>query len=262
MMVEGLLFDLYGTLTVRTRNSTPGPGTGRVIIGLVDGLGIDASSLDANTVEDEIWQFVMTSSQGEGTPFEARLSGFLNTRLRCDLSTDNLRELADSVCSEWERSFQVDPDANDVLQQLGRSRPLGLVSNFDHPPHVHRRLSETGLARHFTTIVVSGDVGTQKPDPEILRIASGHINATPNRCAYVGDSIVDYRAADAAGMAFIWVRRPPIQGFTASPGVDPYLETDAELESMAADGRISRIDSLKALLQVVPHEARHRRDFP
>jgi len=131
-----------------------------------------------------------------------------------------------------------------VLKRLGSLFPLGLVSNFDHPPHVHQQLSRTALRRHFATIVVSGDVGTQKPEPEILRIACDRINAAVERCAYVGDSIVDYRAADGAGMSFFWIRRPPIPGISESLTDEAYRETDAELELAAATGRISRIESL------------------
>ena len=248
MVVEALFFDLYGTLMVRVPDAPSGPATGRVLIAAVGDLDIDASTLNADTVVEELWQFTGPFSDGEGTPFETRLAGFLNFRLHCELSPLNLRQAADAVCAKWERGYQVDPDAHPVLERLGELFPLGLVSNFDHPPHVHRQLSWTGLQQHFATIVVSGDVGTQKPEPEILRIACDRINAAPERCAYVGDSIVDYRAASGAGVSFFWIRRPPIQGFTESPTSDAYRETDAELETLAEAGRISRIASLVDLL--------------
>ncbi len=248
MVVEALFFDLYGTLTVRVPDGPSGPGPGRVLIAAVGDLDMDASTLNADTVLDELWQFAVLPQKGEGTPFEMRLAGFLNSRLHCDLSPPDLREAADAVCAEWERGYHVDPQAHPVLERLGESFPLGLVSNFDHPPHVHRQLSWTGLQQHFATIVVSGDVGTQKPEPEILRIACDRINAAVERCAYVGDSIVDYRAAGGAGMSFFWIRRPPIQGLTESPTDDAYRETDAELETLAETGRISRIASLIDLL--------------
>lgn len=248
MMVEALFFDLYGTLNVRVPDAPAGPGTGRVLIETVGHLGIDASALNADTVQDELWQFVGPLPEGGGTPFEMRLAGFLNSRLHCDLSPPDLRETADAVCAEWERGYRVDPHAHTVLERLGSKRPLGLVSNFDHPPHVHRRLSQSGLGRHFATIVVSGEVGTQKPEPEILRIACDRINAATERCAYIGDSIVDYQAANGAGISFFWIRRPPIQGFTDYETGDTYRETDAELEMLAGTGRITRIESLVDLL--------------
>jgi putative hydrolase of the HAD superfamily len=248
MIVDALLFDLYGTLTVRVANSASDAGTAGVVIGFVNGLGIDTTDLDRDTLEEEIWHFDLPTPAGDGTPFEARLGGFFKERLGQELSAGNLRELADAVCAEWESGHQVDPDAHDLLAQFGTSRPLGLVSNFDHPPHVRRRLSVTGLERHFSTIVVSGEVGTQKPEPEILRIACRHLNVTPERCAYVGDSIVDFQAADSAGMPFFLIRRPPAGGVVQMPSVDPFTQTDAELESMAAAGRIHKIGSLAELL--------------
>ncbi len=244
MVVEALFFDLYGTLTVRVPEAPSGPGTGRVMIETVSDLGVDATALNPDTVVEELWQFTGPVPDGEGTPFEIRLAGFLNSRLRCDLFPPDLREVADAVCAEWERGYRVDPHAHTVLKRLGSLFPLGLVSNFDHPPHVHRLIARSALRQHFATVVVSGDVGTQKPEPEILRIACDRINAAVERCAYVGDSIVDYRAAGGAGMSFLWIRRPLIQRLTESPTSDAYRETDAELELAAETGRISRIASL------------------
>lgn len=248
MEEEALFFDLYGTLNVRVPEAPAGPGAGGVLIDAVGDLGVDVSTLNADTVQDELWQFVPSSADGEGSPFETRLAGFLNSRLRCDLSPPDLRKAADAVCAEWERSFRVDPHAHSVLSRLGRLFPLGLVSNFDHPPHLHRWISRSGLPQHFATIVISGDVGTQKPEPEILRIACDRINVAAEHCAYVGDSIVDYQAANAAGMSFFWIRRPQPQGLADPPADDAYRETNAELEAAAETGRISRIVSLVDLL--------------
>jgi len=250
MTVEALFFDLYGTLNLRVPEASAGPGPGRILIESAGRLGIDASALNMDTVADELWQFTGPFPEGEGTPFEMRLAGLLNSRLGCDLFPRDLTGAADSLCAEWERGFGVDENAHEVLTRLGGLFPLGLVSNFDHPPHVRHWISRSGLSPFFGTIVISGEVGTEKPDPEILKIACNRINATPERCAYVGDSIVDYQASNAAGMSFFWIRRPQPQGLADPPADDAYRETDAELEQLAGAGQISRIGSLVELLPV------------
>ena len=55
-----------------------------------------------------------------------------------------------------------------MLGELQGRYKLALISNFDHPPHVHRLLDELALRPFFDAVVVSGDVGVKKPDPAIF----------------------------------------------------------------------------------------------
>jgi pyrophosphatase PpaX len=55
--------------------------------------------------------------------------------------------------------------------------------------------------RHlFDTIVGGDETERHKPHPEPLLLAAERLGATPEECAYVGDSPFDIRAAKAAGM--------------------------------------------------------------
>jgi HAD superfamily hydrolase (TIGR01509 family) len=221
--------------------------TGHVVATFAASLGDSAGAIDPETATDEIWQFDGPVPAGEGTPFEARLAGFLNMHLGVSLRTTDMRPLADAVCATWEHSHEPDPGAAQTLAHLAQLFPLGLASNFDHPPHVHRRISERGLAKHFGTIVISGEVGVKKPDPEILRIACRNLEVAPDGCVYVGDSIVDCRAALDGGLSFVWVRRPAHPGFVEAPDAELYRETDMEMEEMARTGRISTIATIGEL---------------
>jgi len=83
----------------------------------------------------------------------------------------------------------------------------GLISNFDHPPHVHQVLDDHGLRQWFAVIVVSGEVGVQKPHPQIFRVALEQTGLTPADVVYVGDTVDDVQGARAAGMHPILIRR-------------------------------------------------------
>lgn len=53
-------------------------------------------------------------------------------------------------------------------------------------------------------VVVSGDtLSVSKPNPEPLLYAAQQLNINPKECAYVGDSLGDIQAANAAGMVSI-----------------------------------------------------------
>jgi len=90
MVVEALFFDLYGTLTVRVPDAPSGPGPGRVLIETVGDLGIDASTLNADTVQDELWQFAMLT--------RCVRSGSVAIVL---IRTPTLCSSAWEVCSRW-----------------------------------------------------------------------------------------------------------------------------------------------------------------
>jgi putative hydrolase of the HAD superfamily len=83
-----------------------------------------------------------------------------------------------------------------------------LISNFDHPPHARRILSEGGLAHCFETIVISGEAGIKKPDPKIFRIALEGTGLRADEVVYVGDTQEDVDGAIAAGIRPILIVRP------------------------------------------------------
>ncbi len=88
-----------------------------------------------------------------------------------------------------------------------RNKTVGLVSNFDHPPHVRRILSENGWATVFDTIVISSEVGLKKPDPAIFALALQRTGIAPADAIYVGDTHDDFAGAHAAGIQPIIITR-------------------------------------------------------
>jgi putative hydrolase of the HAD superfamily len=119
-----------------------------------------------------------------------------------------LKETAYRAVNAWQAQVQLDPEAPAVLSALAKTRTLALISNFDQPPHVHRILRETGLAAFFKTIVVSGEVGIKKPEPEIFRIALDRTGLRSDDVVYVGDTQEDVDGAKAAGIRPILIARP------------------------------------------------------
>jgi putative hydrolase of the HAD superfamily len=92
-----------------------------------------------------------------------------------------------------------------VRPALARLRAHGLalavVSNWDVGLHEH--LDALGLAPFFATVVTSAEVGFEKPDPEVFRVALERLGVAPGRAVHVGDNAVDEQGAKAAGMRFV-----------------------------------------------------------
>jgi putative hydrolase of the HAD superfamily len=95
------------------------------------------------------------------------------------------------------------PGVAETLAGLGRLYALGIISNsgtFQHAKLVH-----LGLDQHFRHVIVSSEVGWEKPDPRIFQHALCEAGAAPEEAVFVGDRLdVDIAGAQAAGLRAVW----------------------------------------------------------
>jgi putative hydrolase of the HAD superfamily len=105
------------------------------------------------------------------------------------------------------RNYRCYPDVRSCLARLrAAGHQTALVSNFDQ--WLHDILDAHGLSAFFDTVVVSAEVGVQKPDLEIFALSCARLNRRPGDCVFVGDSItVDVRGSAAAGMSPVLIDR-------------------------------------------------------
>jgi putative hydrolase of the HAD superfamily len=96
------------------------------------------------------------------------------------------------------------PSVLDRLAACGIA--LAVVSNWDD--RLPRLLADLGLARRFTAIVVSAEVGVEKPHPRIFAAAAERLGVAPERIVHVGDRrLEDVEGAQAAGLRALWLTR-------------------------------------------------------
>ena len=103
----------------------------------------------------------------------------------------------------WQPGHHLAPTTPVLLETLrDRGLKTGLISNgFDPPDLVRAELARLGVAQLLDVIVMSGDVGTRKPDPAIFRYALEQLGVAPERALMVGDSVLnDIAGAKALGM--------------------------------------------------------------
>jgi epoxide hydrolase-like predicted phosphatase len=134
----------------------------------------------------------------------------------------DLRELETGRIEEqeFERRFAERlglDDAGDLIESMFRgmkpSEPMvaavgaaraggirtGLVSNSWSTSHYDRAL----LEELFDSVVISGEVGLHKPQPEIYLLASKRLAVEPGRCVFVDDLRENCAGAEAVGMTAI-----------------------------------------------------------
>jgi putative hydrolase of the HAD superfamily len=81
--------------------------------------------------------------------------------------------------------------------------PTGLVSNswvMDHYTDEVRGL--------FDAVVISGEVGLHKPEPQIYLLAAERVGAEPQSCVFVDDLRENCDGAEAVGMTAVLHREP------------------------------------------------------
>ena len=242
----GVLFDLYGTLVLSIRAEHAWRAWLGALRQEASRLAPHAELGDDAELRTRFWAAPPAGDDAgagpETTPFERRIIGFLNV-IDATTGPHSMREPADELCRIWQAELLVDPRARAVLEALGSRVPVGLATNFDHPPHVRRVVQEEGLEPLFGEIVISGEEGSAKPEPGILLKAAEGLGIDPQKCAYVGDSMVDYDAAVAAGMRPVIIRRHGRRTMDA--------EEEARLWHLRDRGEVTVIRSLDMVVPAI-----------
>jgi putative hydrolase of the HAD superfamily len=181
-----------------------------------------------------------TGDWDDETPLEefwrAYLVAFIEEAgVPADHADDALVHLSSEFVTDalWRR---VIPGARDALQAIADSGiQLGVVSNAGGTIGEQLRELEIlqvgpGLGVEVGTLVDSGAVGVEKPDPRIFRMALDALDADPARTAYVGDiPRFDVVGAKRAGLRpllmdpFGFQHRMACEKVTSLAGVLPLL---------------------------------------
>lgn len=99
----------------------------------------------------------------------------------------------------FDSGFVLNPEAPVLLQALRPHFTLGIISNA--PTRLREILDRENLSSLVDVVVISSEVGAEKPDPEIFKIALEKAGITPSEAVYVGDSLmVDVAGAKRVGM--------------------------------------------------------------
>jgi putative hydrolase of the HAD superfamily len=103
--------------------------------------------------------------------------------------------------------WELYPETHAVVAKLANRFRLGVLSNFDS--RLHTILEHVGLAHFFEHVVVSSEVGAEKPSPRMFAEALDRFDARPEEALHAGDEPeADWRGAAAAGLQVFELRRP------------------------------------------------------
>lgn len=107
-----------------------------------------------------------------------------------------------------------------IFEGLARRGPVYGISNFSRELF-DRTLPVYPFLASFTGLILSGDVGVNKPDPRIYRILCERHGLAPARCLFIDDSERNVAAARAEGMdAVLFTDAASLSGALRSRGLD------------------------------------------
>ena len=207
-MVKAISFDAVGTLFYLTKTV----GDHYAYVGREVGLDLDAQKLES--AFHAAWKKMLQRAAIVG-PRENDDKGWWRELVDLvldqvapslsELDRDNFFEIAYEHFAEagvWE----LYPEVPCVLEELEPRFQLAVISNFDG--RLRLILDHLGIAKFFTHVLISSELGADKPDPEIFRRALKLIDLKPSEVLHVGDDPErDWEAASTAGWSIFRLDR-------------------------------------------------------
>jgi putative hydrolase of the HAD superfamily len=208
-VIRAILFDAAGTLFFHTKTV----GDHYAYVGREVGLNLDAQQLER--AFHSAWQQMPRRPAIDG-PRENDDKGWWRELVGrvldqvapslSELDRDNFFEIAYEHFAEA-GVWQVYPEVPEVLEQLRRRFQLAVVSNFDG--RLRFILQHLGISNYFSHILISSELGADKPDPEIFRRALKVMHLEASEVLHVGDDPErDWKAAKEAGLSVFQLDRP------------------------------------------------------
>lgn len=122
-----------------------------------------------------------------------------------------------------------------VTELRRRSHPIGIVTS-KSDALAHRGLQHVGLVEHMTTIVGCDSCTRHKPEPEPVLRALERLGYEPSEAVFIGDSVHDMEAGNAAGVTTIAALWGPFTRADLEPASPKhYLDSIARLPALLDD---------------------------
>ncbi len=197
MRYEAILIDADDTLL--DFRAAEGQAIGEVIADL--GIGDPGAAELYSRLNDACWK---DFERGRVTQAELRVRRFRDFLAHYGLA-DDPEAVGERYTEALSRQGMLLPGALEAVKEIAAQRPIAIVTNGIASVQ-HGRMDRSRIKEYASALVISGEVGFQKPDPRmIFRALSLLGGIAPERALMVGDSLSsDVRAANNAGVDACW----------------------------------------------------------
>jgi epoxide hydrolase-like predicted phosphatase len=90
-----------------------------------------------------------------------------------------------------------------MIEALRRARAAGLKTGLISNSWGRGRYDRESFSELFDGVVISGEVGLYKPQPEIFHLGAERVGLTPPQCVFVDDLRENCEGAEAVGMTAV-----------------------------------------------------------
>jgi len=151
---------------------------------------------------------IVKENSSNMTYFEYKLQQ-LAFKLEVFLKKEELEELAMVSIKAWAEYHKIDNNSVKILSELKQGNyKIALVSDFDHPPYIYKFLEKHELTSFFDSIIISGNIGVEKPHPKMFNMALRETQLSANEVIFIGDSMRrDIQGANGVGMVPVFINR-------------------------------------------------------
>src|SRR6185312_11552409 len=223
MAIEVIFFDVGGTLLFPDHEKTLVPLWNRGVHPTEAQLLVAERA--ARKEMDQIVSQTAKVDQGYWDTYYSRLL----QELRIDdpsLHSELVKLVRTSA--NWSRML---PGTFAVLSSLKAKYRLAVISNSDG--HMGERLASLGFAPYFQHVTDSGNVGYEKPAPQIFQAALSAMSVQADRALYLGDIYaVDYLGAQQAGMKPMLMDIAGVYSKTDLPRINSLAELEPCLKKL------------------------------
>jgi HAD superfamily hydrolase (TIGR01509 family) len=124
-------------------------------------------------------------------------------------SNDSNKQIAKIMGLEFEKYQQQIRDGElkdqrllEYIRELKKTYKIGMLSNISESG-IHKRFTDEELQTHFDAVVVSGEIGYAKPEPEAYEIVAQRLGVRLEECVFTDDKLEFCEAARGVGMQAI-----------------------------------------------------------
>lgn len=224
MPIEAIFFDVGGTLLFPDHEKTLVPFWNRGV------RPTEAQLLVAErAARKEMDRIVSHTAKVDQSYWDTYYS-----RLLQELQIDDTALHAELVrlvrtSANWSRML---PGTFEALSSLKAQYRLAVISNSDG--HMGERLASLGFGPYFEHVTDSGNVGHEKPAPQIFQAALSAMSIPADRSLYLGDIYaVDFLGAQKAGMRPMLMDIAGIYSQTDLPRINSLSELERYLAEFA-----------------------------
>jgi len=203
--MDDTLLDTSGRLEEAWSAALEGPAS---VLGTDTGLLREAIRREAR----EFWKDEAAVGHWRTDLVGARAHVVARALASMELEGGLAREIAHAYEDELLPRIALFPDALPTIEALrGAGMRLALLTN--GPIDLQRsKVTRFDLARRFDLVIIEGEFGRGKPEPEVFAHAMERLEVAPGEAWMVGDNLyADIGGAKRAGLHAVWIHRDRLE---------------------------------------------------